>query len=69
MSRPDENANINVCHRYFSAYARKRGQAFDGDGAARLVAEQSVDDLWSVGTMVPAVAALRKFAALAFEIA
>ena len=41
----------------------------DRDGASRLAAEQSIDNLRAIGPVVTAVATLRKFAVLAFEIA
>jgi len=40
----------------------------DGDGASLLVAEQTIDNLRAIRTVVTAVAALREFAVFAFEI-
>ena len=41
----------------------------DGNGASVLVAEQAIDDLGAIGPVIAAVATLRKFAVLAFEVA
>ena len=53
------------CHRV----GRVAVEDLDGNGASVLVAEQSIDNLGAIWPVIAAVATLRKFTVLAFEVA
>ena len=68
-------AEVEACPQFGDLGGERHGisrvafEYLDGNGTSLLIAEQAVDDLGAIGPVVPAVAALRKFAVLTFEIA